>query len=64
MAIKDDNKRISVKFTKDEYDILEKLAKKENRSVSNLVGTLTKKHLENHIQPNDLLEIHSTNNKE
>ena len=46
MAVSDDNKRISVKVSKEQYSQLEKLASKENRSVSNYIGYLIKKHLE------------------
>ena len=46
MAVSDDNKRISVKLSKEQYSQLEKLANKDNRSVSNYIGYLVKKHLE------------------
>ena len=46
MAVSDDNKRISVKLSKEQYSQLEGLANKDNRSVSNYIGYLVKKHLE------------------
>ena len=46
MAVSDNNKRISVKLSKEQYSQLEKLASKESRSVSNYIGYLVKKHLE------------------
>lgn len=45
MAVKDDNKRISVKFSKGEYEILEKLAKDELRSVSNYIYKIVKENV-------------------
>ena len=46
MAVDKDNIRIMVTITREENEILKEMAKKENRSVSNLVGTLVKKYLE------------------
>lgn len=45
MAVNEENKRISVKFTKDEYKILEKLAKSECRSVSNFLYKVIKENV-------------------
>lgn len=42
MAIDKDNIRIMVTISRDENEMLKELAKKENRSVSNLVATLVK----------------------
>ena len=50
MAIDKDNIRIMVTISRDENETLKELAKKENRSVSNLVGTLVKKYLENNTE--------------
>lgn len=50
MAISEDNKRISVKLTKDQYEQVRKLASNEDRSVSNYISYLVKKHLENQNQ--------------
>lgn len=50
MAIEKNNIRIMVTISKDENEILKEIAKKENRSVSNLVGTLIKKYLENNTE--------------
>ena len=47
MAVKEENKRISVKLTKDQYDQVKELANEKDRSVSNYIGYLVKKHLEN-----------------
>lgn len=46
MAVKDDNKRISVKLSKEEYDIIEKLAKQDSRSVSNFLYKIIKENVE------------------
>lgn len=46
MAVSKDNKRISVKLTKEAYDKIEKLAQKEQRSVSNYISFLVTKHLD------------------
>lgn len=46
--IKEDKTRIQVVITKDTKEKLEKLAKQENRSVSNFVSTL----ISNHIKEN------------
>ena len=45
MAVNRDNKRISVKLTKDEYQIIEKLAKDECRSVSNFLYRVIKENV-------------------
>ncbi|SCI99303.1 Uncharacterised protein [uncultured Clostridium sp.] len=45
MAVKDDNKRISVKFTKEEYETIETLAKEECRSVSNFIYKIVKENV-------------------
>lgn len=50
MAISEDNKRISVKLTKDQYEQVRKLASNKDRSVSNYIGYLVKKHIENQNQ--------------
>lgn len=50
MAVDKDNIRIMVTITREENEILKEMAKKENRSVSNLVGTLVKKYLENNTE--------------
>lgn len=42
MAIDKDNIRIMVTISRNENEILKEMAKKENRSVSNLVSTLIK----------------------
>ena len=46
MAVNKDNKRISVKLTKEQYSKVEELATEDNRSVSNYIGFLVKAHLE------------------
>ena len=46
MAVNEENKRISVKLTKEQYEQVRKLASEKNRSVSNYIGYLVKKHLE------------------
>lgn len=43
--IKEDKTRIQVTITKDTKKKLEKLAKQENRSVSNFVSTIISKHI-------------------
>ena len=43
--IKEDKTRIQVVITKDTKEKLEKLAKQENRSVSNFVSTLITKYI-------------------
>ena len=45
MAISEDNKRISVKLTKEQYELIKKIATDKDRSVSNYIGYLVKKHL-------------------
>lgn len=50
MAVDKDNIRIMVTITREENEILKEMAKKENRSVSNLVGTLVKKYLKNNAE--------------
>ena len=55
MAIDKDNIRIMVTISRDENEMLKELAKKENRSVSNLVATLVKKHLKDNT--NDQMEL-------
>ncbi|MBU6135196.1 hypothetical protein [Clostridium tertium] len=45
MAVNRDNKRISVKLTKDEYQIIEKLSKDECRSVSNFLYKVIKENV-------------------
>ena len=40
MTVSENNKRVNVKLSKEEYSILEKLAKEQNRSISNMVHTL------------------------
>lgn len=45
MAISEENKRISVKLTKSEYEIIEKLAKSECRSVSNFLYKVIKENV-------------------
>lgn len=45
MAVNAENKRISVKLTKDEYEIIEKLAKSECRSVSNFLYKVIKENV-------------------
>ena len=57
MAIKEDNKRISVKLTKDEYQIIEKLAKAECRSVSNFLYKTIKENIPELNQPNNSLSL-------
>lgn len=42
MAIDKENIRIMVTISREENEILKEMAKKENRSVSNLVATLIK----------------------
>ena len=39
MAVSQENKRINVTLSKSEYTEVEKLAKAENRSVSNMIKT-------------------------
>ena len=46
MAVSDDKIRIMVTITKAENQILKELAKKENRSVSNLASTLLKQYID------------------
>ncbi|CUN88100.1 ribbon-helix-helix domain-containing protein [Clostridium disporicum] len=55
MAIDKDNIRIMVTISRDENEMLKELAKKENRSVSNLVATLVKKHLKDNT--NEQMEL-------
>ena len=45
MAISEDNKRISVKLTKEQYEQIKEIATDKDRSVSNYIGYLVKKHL-------------------
>ena len=45
MAVNEDNKRISIKLTKNEYKIIEKLAKGECRSVSNFLYKIIKENV-------------------
>ena len=45
MAVSEDNKRINVKFTKEEYEIISKLAKEDNRSASNYIYNIVKEYL-------------------
>ena len=45
MPVATDNKRISVKLSIKEYEIIEKLAKEENRSVSNYIFNVLHEHL-------------------
>lgn len=45
MAVNDENKRISVKLTKDEYEIVERLAKAECRSVSNFLYKIIRENV-------------------
>ena len=45
MAVNQDNKRISVKLTKEEFEIIEKLAKSECRSVSNYIYKILKENV-------------------
>ena len=46
MAVYKDNIRIMVTITREENELLKEMAKKENRSVSNLVGTLIKNKIQ------------------
>lgn len=46
MAISEDNKRISVKLTKEQYELIKEIATDKDRSVSNYIGYLVKRHLE------------------
>lgn len=55
MAIEKNNIRIMVTISRDENEMLKELAKKENRSVSNLVATLVKKHLKDNT--NEQIEL-------
>lgn len=55
MAIEKNNIRIMVTISRDENEMLKELAKKENRSVSNLVATLVKKHLKDNT--NEQMEL-------
>lgn len=50
MAVKEENKRISVKLTKDQYNQIKEIADYKDRSVSNYIGYLVKKHLEELIK--------------
>jgi len=52
MAIEKNNIRIMVTISKDENEILKEMAKKENRSVSNLVATLIKNKIQEENQKN------------
>ena len=45
MAVNEGNKRISVKLTKHEYEIIERLAKSECRSVSNYLYKVIKENV-------------------
>ena len=55
MAIDKDNIRIMLTISRDEHEMLKEIAKKENRSVSNLVATLVKKHLKDNT--NEQMEL-------
>ena len=46
MARSEDNKRISVKLTKEQYELIKEIAADKDRSVSNYIGYLVKRHLE------------------
>ena len=46
MTVSKDNKRISVKLTREQYSKVEELAAKDSRSVSNYIAFLVKTHLE------------------
>ena len=46
MAVKEDNKRISFKLSKKEYEDIEKLAKEDARSVSNYMYKVIREHLD------------------
>ena len=46
MAIKDSNKRISIKLEKEDYKKIEALASEEMRSVSNYLSYIIKIHLD------------------
>ena len=61
MAIDKDNIRIMVTISRDENEMLKELAKKENRSVSNLVATLVKKHLKDNT--NEQMELNKVMKK-
>lgn len=50
--IKEDKTRIQVVISKDTKEKLEKLAKQENRSVSNFVSTLISKHIKETFNKN------------
>lgn len=45
MAVGSNNSRIMVKFTNEELDRLRKIAKSQNRSISNLISTIVKSYL-------------------
>lgn len=46
MAIPDDKTRIAIILTKDLKDKIQERAKKENRSMSNYIVTVLKRHVE------------------
>lgn len=48
MAVGKDKVRFYVTIPKDLKSILEEQAKKENRSLSNLIVTILQKHIESH----------------
>ena len=50
MAISDENVRTQVVLSKDFKAQLEKIAKEENRSLSNLIDTILKNYVNNRTQ--------------
>lgn len=46
MAVSSENKRIIITISQEIYEKLQKLANEENRSVSNMVATIIKKHFD------------------
>lgn len=46
MAIPENKTRVFVTITNEEKEILQNMAEEENRNLSNYIGTILKKHIE------------------
>lgn len=57
MAVNKFHHRVSINFTKRQYEWLKKLAKKNNFSISKLVTWLISRTIANYIPEEDLKEI-------
>lgn len=45
MAVSKDNGRVMIKLSKEDKELLERLAEEDNRSVSNYASTILQNHL-------------------